>query len=67
MKNSSCLLAIALSVLLACLAGCEGGGREASGSSASAAPAVSSTPVVVTWQPPNKPAEFLSAWRPPKE
>ncbi|MDM0105197.1 hypothetical protein QTH97_09665 [Variovorax sp. J22R24] len=68
MKNSSWYVAAGLTAAAACLAGCEGAGREAAigASAASTAPSASS-PVVVTWQPPDKPAEFLSAWRRPKE
>ncbi|MDM0077312.1 hypothetical protein QTH90_23100 [Variovorax sp. J2P1-59] len=69
MKNSSWYVVVGLAAVAACLAGCDGGGRDGSigTSAASAAPSGSSSPVVVTWQPPDKPAEFLSAWRRPKD
>ena len=69
MERSPWYVAAGLTAMAACLVGCDGSGREASigTGAASVAPSASSSPVVVTWQPQDKPAEFLSAWRRPKE
>lgn len=56
-----------MAVLMVCLTGCEGNGvagSQAKSSGFSASSSNSSTPVIVTWQPADKTAEFLSAWRP---
>ena len=61
-----------LAVLVLSLAACDDGaragfdaGRAASSSTASKAPTASNVDtVIVTWQPRDKTAEFLSAWRP---
>ena len=50
---------------LGCVAGCGGGPQSAPGGRvASAEPSVVKPSVVVTWQPRDKTAEFLSGWRP---
>ncbi|MDM0049104.1 hypothetical protein [Variovorax sp. J22R115] len=73
MEKSPWYVAAGLTAMAACLLGCDGSNREASivtgtgTGAASAAPSASSSPVVVTWQPQDKPAEFLSAWRRPKD
>ena len=60
--------AASLTALATCLTGCDGGKESSLGTSAATvAPSASASPVVVTWQPQDKPAEFLSAWRRPKE
>lgn len=54
-------------ILASSLAGCEGGSRTASSGGASTTLVAAPTPVVVTWQPENKLAEFLSGWRPKEQ
>jgi hypothetical protein len=48
--------------LAACLGGCSNG-RDDTSAPATAAAAARKDPVIVTWQPVDKTAEFLSAWR----
>jgi hypothetical protein len=48
------------------LAGCDGVETPAA-EAQKATPVASPPPVQVTWQPINKTAEFLSAWRQPKD
>ena len=54
-------------ILAASLTGCEGETRAAVSGGDSTTFATAPTPVVVTWQPRNKPAEFLSGWRPKEQ
>ncbi|MGJ7485229.1 hypothetical protein ACSFA2_08225 [Variovorax sp. LT2P21] len=65
MKNSW-TVAAGLTVLVLCLAACDDGARAGleTGKSASASKSTNIETVVVTWQPRDKTAEFLSAWRP---
>lgn len=56
-----------LVILAASLTGCEGGTRTAASGDASTTLVPAPTPVVVTWQPENKLAEFLSGWRPKEQ
>jgi hypothetical protein len=59
-------VAAGLTVLVLCLTACDDGERAGleTGRSASDAKGANIETVVVTWQPRNKTAEFLSAWRP---
>ncbi|MGJ7491730.1 hypothetical protein [Variovorax sp. ZT4R33] len=65
MKNSW-TAAAGLMVLVLCLAACDDGARAGldAGRAASASKGSNVETVVVTWQPRDKTAEFLSAWRP---
>ena len=65
MKNSW-TVAAGLTVLVLCLTACDDAARAGldSGKSASAFKGTNIETVVVTWQPRDKTAEFLSAWRP---
>ncbi len=65
MKN--CWTAAAgLTVLVLCLTACDDGARAGldTSQSASASQGTNIETVIVTWQPRDKTAEFLSAWRP---
>jgi hypothetical protein len=59
-------VAAGLTVLVLCLTACDDGERAGleTGKSASDAKGTNIETVVVTWQPRDKTAEFLSAWRP---
>ncbi|MGO4392001.1 hypothetical protein AB4Z46_11665 [Variovorax sp. M-6] len=64
MKKTSGRVLPGILILVASLTGCEGGTRTAASGGDSTTFAAAPAPVVVTWQPRNKPEEFLSGWRP---
>lgn len=60
--KTSWTVAAGLTVLVLCLAACDDGARAGLETQQGASTNIET--VVVTWQPRDKTAEFLSAWRP---
>ncbi|MEJ8811816.1 hypothetical protein WKW77_12115 [Variovorax ureilyticus] len=62
MRKTSCFVVAASLAVAGCLGGCSNG-RDDTSASAAAVPVTTKNLVIVTWRPPDKTAEFLSAWR----